>query len=529
MDRAAMRLRATALVGVLALLSAACGSTVQVGGDLSDEREVTFAPGDDELDLGATDATDAPDLDLDGFDAPGTSDGGPGDGPTGTPGAPGAPGGGAAAPGQPAPAPGTGQAGAAGPARGLTDTQMVVGFPMTVDGANEALGVEGITTGDMRGRNEALLDYFNARGGAGGREIVPVYHSYDGTSTQSFSAQEQAGCATYTQDNEVFVVMEAGTEFTDGTMLACLQNAGVPALVSPGLSWFSDPIFARFPNFAQTNALSLDAIARFWPRGLDELEYFDARTPVEPVRVGLLTYDTSVMRGVTEQSLKPAMRAVGQEFTEERYISLPGRLADVGAMTTEINSAILQFRSQQVQHVMIQDNGNALLTLLFMQSAESQGYQPRYGLTSNNGGQLLFDEAGSAAQFSDARMVGWSPMTDVPESEFTESMGPARELCDRIFAEAGMTYENLNARLVAYLQCDGFMSLVAATDAIEGPLTQDRLIPAFLGLGTSWRSALSGPTRFAPDRRYGIARYRLARFVDDCTCFRYTSGWRQIP
>lgn len=532
MDRDRMRImRVSAVVTVLALVSAACGSTVQVGGEQADGQEVTLGePGQDELelDLGATDAPGEPGGELDGFDGPGATGGEAGGGAT-TPGTSGAPGGGAAAPGQPAPAPGTGQASTQGPARGLTDTEIFVGFAYTIDGANEALGVEGITTGDMRGRYQVLLDYFNARGGAGGRDIVPVYHGYDGTSTQSFSAQEQAGCATYTQDNEVFVVTEAGTEFSDGTMLACLHNAGVPSLNSPGTSQQSDAVYARFPNFVTTNVLSLDTIARMWPRGMEETGFFEPRSVTEPVRIGLLTYDTPSMRGVTEQSLKPAMRAVGQEFDEEAYISRPSRLADVGSMTTQINSALLRFRSAQVQHVMIQDIGNALLTLLFMQGAEGQGYRPRYGLTSNNGGQLLVDEGGNAAQFADARMIGWLPHFDVPEREFTESMGPARELCERIYAEAGVAFENRNARAVAYLQCDELFSLTAALNAMEGAVTQDKLIPTFVGLGTSWQSALNGPTRFAPDRRYGVSRYRLARFVDDCTCFRYTSGWRQVP
>lgn len=521
-------LRWTALTVALALLATACGSTVQTTGTGPGQDGAVAVgeggeSGEEEMELGAPSATEGSTTqrqEQSGGQATAATET-QGEAETGNTAE------------ADAPDDGSDQDDAASSTaavRGVDDDQIRVGLGYAEDGgeANEAIGASGITQGDPQRNYEALLDYFNAQGGIAGREIVPVYHQYEGTSPQGAGSQEQAACATYTEDNEVFVVLERGLNLTDGTLLSCLENTGTPALGSPGASVFDDAVYERFQNFGETNTLSLDTIADLWPDAMADTDYFEPRGPASPVRVGLVTYDGERMQGVTERSLRPAMRAVGEEFVEEAYIGEPDRLSDVGGMSTEINNAILRFRSEGIEHVMIQDYGNALLTLLFMTAAENQSYRPRYGLNSNNGGQVLVGTV-PPAQFSEARLVGWNPMFDVPEGEADESMGRSREVCEEIYEEAGITFPDLNARAVSYLHCDQFLSLIAAVDEISGPLTQDALVPAFAELGTTYESALSGPTRLAPDRRYGVARARLAEFSDDCDCFRYSSDWRDVP
>lgn len=415
-------------------------------------------------------------------------------------------------------------------ARGIDDDQVLVGLTYTEDSAaaNAALGAGGLTGGDQKRNYEALLRYFNDRGGAHGREIVPVYHRYEATSNQPYAQQEQAACATFTEDQPVFVSLAGGLQaLSDGTFNACMHAAGTPILAASALSDQNDSSFQRWPHFVQAPTLSLDAIARLWPAGLDESGYFEPRTPAGETRIGLLTYDTETMRTTAERSLKPALAELGHGFEDERYVRQPSSFSDVSDMSAEVQSAVLAFRTAGIEHVMIQDAGNALLTLLFMNGAESQGYRPRYGLTTNNGGQLLVG-AVPEAQYDDARLVGWHPSIDVPPSRFDEPMGRGRELCDAIYADAGITFSDGNAQLVAYGQCDEFRVLLAAVEAGSGPLAQDTFTGDFLSVGTSFETAVVGPTRFAPDRRYGVARYRLAEFSGDCSCFTYTTPWRAV-
>lgn len=414
---------------------------------------------------------------------------------------------------------------------GIDDEKILVGLTYTEDSAaaNSALGAGGITTGDARRNYAALLDYFNERGGAGGREIVPVYHKYEATSSQPYATQEEAACTTFTQDQPVFVSLAGGLPaISDGTFNACMHAAGTPILAAGAQSDQNDDSFARWPEFVQGPTLSLDAVARLWPTALDENGYFEPRGALGETLVGVVTYDTAVMRTTYERSLEPALAALGHQVEDVAYVRQPDSFTDVSDMSAEIQSAVLQFNSQGIQHVLIQDAGNALLTLLFMTSAENQSYRPRYGLTTNNGGQLIVGTA-PEAQFAEARLLGWLPSVDVPASSFDESMGGGRELCDAIYADAGITHADSNAALVAWGQCDQIRSLVAAVDAGSGQLSQPTFIEDWVSIGTGFESSIVGPTRFAPARHYGVARYRGAEFSGDCTCFQYVTPWRKAP
>lgn len=151
----------------------------------------------------------------------------------------------------------------------------------------------------------------------------------------------------------------------------------------------------------------------------------------------------------------------------------------------------------------------------------------RLRFTTNNCGQALVG-AVPAEQFAEARMMGWLPLLDVPDAEFNEPMGPNRVLCDAIYEEAGITFADPNARLNGYSQCEEFMALRAAVDTGSAPLDQSRLVDDFASLGTRFPSVVVGPTRYATNRHFGVSRFRLAEFQADCTCFRYTTPWREI-
>jgi hypothetical protein len=544
-----------AVLLALAMLAAACGSTVAPGQGTS--RVVAFDGGEGEAELELAEG----DWELEGEDeltlgdelgvevAPEGGDAAAGSGAAGESAAAPAPvadsqgtteGGapaGAAAGGDGGtasqPAAGAASSGvrptAAG-AKGVDDRRIHLGMAYSDDTgqANEALGISGITQGDPRRNYEALMAWVNARGGLAGREVVPVWHQYRSASGEGWNAQDQAACSTFTQDNEVFVSLSAGIG-PDGTFLGCMENAGIAILdnVPSNGRADSDDTFSRFPRYSSLLWLSNDKIAQIWPGGLKAGGYFEPSGALAEVKVGVVTYDSDPFRKPVERSLRPAMRAAGHEIAQEVYIRPPANNADVGQMSAELASAVLRFRQEGIGHVMIFDASSALITFLFMTAAENQGYRPRYGMNSANGGQLIADQA-PAGQMKDAISVGWNPNFDVPAGDFT-AWTPARALCDGIFKEAGITFDNTNAQTVGYLQCDQIRGLVAAVDASEGPLTNDSVVQGVQRLGSSLDSATMGPTRFAPDRRYGIARYRLAEFDDACSCFAYTSDWRGVP
>ena len=87
----------------------------------------------------------------------------------------------------------------------------------------------------------------------------------------------------------------------------------------------------------------------------------------------------------------------------------------LGAMSAQMSSAVLRFRSAGVSHVLFVTVNNSELWF-FMPAAESQGYRPRYGLASYHVPATL-PQFVPAAQLHGAVGIGWSPYQDVVESQ----------------------------------------------------------------------------------------------------------------
>src|SRR4051794_28015501 len=111
---------------------------------------------------------------------------------------------------------------ASGP--GVTATKIYVGisYSTNADALNQAAGVTNAAVGDEKGYGNAVIDDINRHGGIAGRRVVPVWHDYDGTSTDTSAVQEQAACADYTQDHHVFAVLELG----DDAFNTCVTRTG---------------------------------------------------------------------------------------------------------------------------------------------------------------------------------------------------------------------------------------------------------------------------------------------------------------
>ena len=98
-----------------------------------------------------------------------------------------------------------------------------IGYETNGDAANAAFGATGISQGDPQADAKAVVADINAHGGMAGRQVVPVWHAIDATSTDTYADMDQQTCAAYTQDAHVFAAMDKG--LTDN-FPACMQHAG---------------------------------------------------------------------------------------------------------------------------------------------------------------------------------------------------------------------------------------------------------------------------------------------------------------
>jgi hypothetical protein len=397
--------------------------------------------------------------------------------------------------------------------------------------ANAALGAPGITQGDMRADEQILIDDLNAHGGIAGRKIVPVFHAVDATSNDTADARGEAICADFTQDHHVFVAF-TGSE--PAAMLTCLMKAGV-VVVQDDLSLADSQTFTDNPYYVMVSELSIDRLARTEVSALSAQDYFSGWDPAlgaaRPTKgkVGVITWDLPAFVRTTKNVLVPALAKAGYppDAADTVYIAPPQRTSDEGAAAAAVSNAVLKFRSDGVDHVIVFDS-SALLTLFFLENAQSQHYFPRYGVSSQNGPQALLDSgAVQKEQLRGSVGIGFVPVIDITPSEDPDS-GPlandSRRRCIKLMTDHGQKFSDANAEAVALTLCNVWWFTRDVFNHAGGALNRAGFLKAVSALGTSFESGLTFGTRFSDTQHDGASMVRYYGYDEACGCMHYRGG-----
>lgn len=404
-------------------------------------------------------------------------------------------------------------------ARGVTATEIRIGLEY-VKGADEArksMGFEGVSSGDQKRQLDILVQHINKTGGMAGRRVVPVFHAYEANSGNSSTENEQASCATFAEDNEVFAVISA-INHTE-VFLSCLTKVGVPYISAPGLTVNDDDVFRRYPLHLELNAVSLSKQGALLGKPLADTGYYD-----QGAKIGLLTFEQPNFVRAVDGHLKPALKAIGRSLTDEVRLAYPQSTSDQGAMAAAISNAVLRFRQNGVTHVLITDV-SALVTVLFATSAASQGYYPRFGWLSPNGGQAAADLISDKRSLKGAVELGWYPAIDLNAAN-QDVIAPGAKRCADLFAAQGYTPSDRNEETVLQLQCEiFFFTREAATRSAE--LTGTGFVQALKAISTGVPPASTYEIDLgrAPA---GAGAYRVLRWIDGCSCFRADRGLKPL-
>jgi len=416
---------------------------------------------------------------------------------------------------------------------GVTDKEIFIGAGYAVNSAaaNAALGAGGIDQGDDKKNTQIVIDDINAHGGVAGRKLTPVWYQLDATSPQTTDQQYQAVCETLTKDNKVFAVGGGGES---DTMLNCMNNAKVVA-INDDLTVSDAARLKRYPYYWELTSLNLDRMAVAEVAGVNAQGYFSGSwntttgTPA-PVKakVGVLTFDMPSFNHAVDQVLVPALAKLGYRPDAADIVRAPApqSQADVGNAGAAVSSAVLKFRGDGVTHVFILED-SAILSLLFANNADSQGYHPRYAANTQTGQQALVDSgAYPRGQLAGTVGIGWLPGLDITPAENTDN-GPysndTRRRCVQLYKEHGVTYESANAEAVALGTCNTFWFFRDVMKHVT-VLNRDGFRAAAERMGTSFETASTLVTRFDSNHHDGVAAVRYWAYKAECGCMRYTSG-----
>ena len=476
-------MRRLAAGALAALLLTGCGTTVQYRGAAQSGDGLSATTGGAQPQGGAV--------------APGTTGaalGGPVPAPGGAGGSTGAASGtSGSAPGQGSSPEGMLQGAESG--RGFTRTTISIGVGTASDYNATAgnLGLSGVGyQGDPNVWLKAVVDDINKRGGLVGRKIVLVKHDYNTAQLLADpAAANQAACATFTQDHPVFAVLLAGMIVED-TILSCLGQAGVP-LIYPGAS-LDYPLhyqasYNRFPlffNVAQMVGEQLDhvGIDRLFARGFFQPWNTTTGQPgtaaANPTRIGILGFDDN--DGKLQLASRTAELA-RHGLKPDVVVSCPRGLT-AGVQCAQ--SAELQFAANRVTHIFG-------ASTVFMNSADSQGYHPRYYVAVE---PSAYAENEKASQLNGAMSESYVPLYDVEPSEAPKD-SPAAARCKALMRAVGAASSDRATLALQLSVCDEFFFTEAALKGAR-VLSGPSLRVGMEHLGSTMQSALAFQTFLGP-------------------------------
>ena len=513
MSRAHRRARTrTALVAASVILLAGCGSTVQpTGSTLVDQG------------LGATDGAG-----LGLPDGAGPVDSSSLGGPLGAPGPDGAS----------TTTDVTGSLGAnpaGGPALGVTNEDGRAGTASQPTGAAITrplkLGVTRVDfsalaatfgvaapTGDPFAAWKNLIAHLNENGGLAGRQIQPDYYTIDGASSDAAGAV-QAACTHFTQDRRADVVFSAGLNNSQG-FSQCLLKHGIPQFDSG--QYLEDATeIAKTPNQFTPAALAHDrmaatllkvAVGRGWITTKDKL--------------GVVTQECPVDNRVYDQQIVPAMKAARIPVIRATTDCIRGN-ADIGRAASQVQSAVLRFRSEGVTSVTLLGAPEGAAVLLFAQTASQQKYFPGYLLTSNS---FAWDNSQGnwpADQLPGMKGVGHSPVLDVGlKAATTARQAQAQAVCksmDPTLADANSSSQPTVSVTFFYGICDTFRLLDAMLTSTRGAVDVRAFATAYREAATSLTSAklFDGTFAAGEGRRDGARVVVPFSYKTACRCMSF--------
>lgn len=384
---------------------------------------------------------------------------------------------------------------------GVTEGVIRVGapYPNQNDEVNQVLYPE-VFRPDFERVWRVVADAINSTGGILGRRLEIVFLPDEPTGEQI--------CTFFTEEEPVIAV--AGYESDQGP---CLDRAGVVPL--PHAYALEPEYYRGAPHALAPLGISQRRVTRLYVDGLYQQGFFEGDH-----KIGLLRWDTAPYPDLSNKIVKPTLARYGLKLEEEVVLTYPETVEEVPHAQAEGRSGVQTFKRAGVDRVLTLDLGSFILPE-FTDYAEAQGYRPRYGMHSLNGGEWDMERK----QLKGAMGIGWMPWLDLEPNDAYRHGGEGGRRCRDLMDAAGerRQMDTYNEAIWTAGICDGALLLKAAIEAGGPSITSDSIVAGAESLGTSFASANTLLTRFAPGRHEGVAAIRFLQWFVGCQCFRYTS------
>ena len=393
-----------------------------------------------------------------------------------------------------------------------------IGFLNTKVGNAAAAG---LNTGETYTPAEvfrALANAMNDRGGLAGRKIVPVVADTD-TATARWESDYQAACAMFTEDRHVSAVLGYSFAMIE-SFETCLSKAGVSHL-SGGYAMGDEKTLDDYPSLFATTNPTVDR------RYLVQLDgAVKAGFLKKTHRLGLVLDDCPPDWRAYTRTVVPYVKRTGLNVVAKTVLSCPDGAADASTVVQQLNNAVLQFRSANVNRVFVE----GIPFIFFANTAEGQGWHPGYLLTSTTAGAVLEANNVPERQLENIFGSGWLPYLDVSRIKQPALTAP-QQRCLSLLKAKGVIPAQYADFVAAYTTCDAFFLYERALKVTRGVSRADVVRNAIEAFGTTYTgaTAIDAKTGFGPGDHDAPSVYRPWRWQRDCDCFLYTGGSRRLP
>lgn len=432
--------------------------------------------------------------------------------------------------GQPAPAGGQGgQAPSSGAERPAELEPVKVGFIWlkSTREFQEALGFSSSKLGPLDQIAEALAGWINARGGLGGRPVVPVMADYF---MEEASAEREAQICNRMADDEGVEAMVFQGQIHGATRY-CYAGKGV-TMLDPAPFVFDDDLYAEtapyywsptYPNYARlVRALVPNLVGR------DFFEPMQSRGELD-VSVGVVMWDSPAEKRIYETDLAPTLAANGIEVALTHAVDP----SNAGTVQNGLANGVIRFRNARINRVLF--IGGSPLAPFWYLNAEQGGYRPRYGVTTLDGPRHTENSQTNPRQMDDAIGIGLAPINDVHDPQYAfPGHNDTELLCLDITKDVWQYNTRADAQaMLAY--CESLLLLKAGAEASGQPFEPVTWAAGAERLGP-FTAAASFASSFGPGKHDGGDVFREITHNRTCptpgttgSCFTYTSGPKALP
>jgi hypothetical protein len=254
--------------------------------------------------------------------------------------------------------------------------------------------------------------------------------------------------------------------------------------------------------------------------------YFDAGS-----KIGILLADdgSGNNQRLVDQIWKPQLAAMNLSPSVFK-VSYANSTSSLSNISSQYNSAILQFQTAGVNHVLFTpDTGTA--TFLFPPAAESQHFRPRYAMTTHNYPAAMSGAPQGQADRSMA--VSWS-VEDVSDAATPTAKIPGigstaeRRHCDQLYTKYAAA--NATPTSAFYPWCDFLGLLKKALATTTTVPTAASLLKGIEAVGSGFEPAMSyGPALFGPKHYDGGSFMRVVKFDPAAKAYKLGSPAARIP